>query len=269
LILLVFLFPLAIYLLVLGVINRRRHPLVVSGVWDFIGVLFAASGFLLFGGPAILTGLYESWRMHWLLGPTPSSGSQESFGAAVWVWALYFVFVVGGAALVFRRRRHLTAVYNVEPLAIEKALNEACDRHGLNPVRSGNLFLFGFGVGRTAEGRATFKDGIQAPHYLPAASEPEHASTQGSLPALDDLLGQAAILEVDCFPAMNHVTLRWDPADSPLRQEIEIDLARRLGDKLGPDSELGGWLLLVGSTLLFGTFMGGTLLIVVRLFRLY
>ena len=42
---------LAIYLLILGAINRRQHPLMVYGPWDFAGVLFAASGFLLFGGP--------------------------------------------------------------------------------------------------------------------------------------------------------------------------------------------------------------------------
>ena len=41
-----FLFPLAVYCLVLGLINRRRQPLMVSAGWDFAGLLFAASGFL-------------------------------------------------------------------------------------------------------------------------------------------------------------------------------------------------------------------------------
>ena len=42
-ILLAFLSPLAIYLLIIGAINRRRRPLLVSGPWDFAGLLFAAS----------------------------------------------------------------------------------------------------------------------------------------------------------------------------------------------------------------------------------
>src|SRR6516225_1457399 len=75
LILLAFLLPFSIYLSILGSINRRRHPVMVSGVTDFIGILFAASGFLLFGGPGILTGLGEEWRMFWLIGKPPGSGA--------------------------------------------------------------------------------------------------------------------------------------------------------------------------------------------------
>src|SRR4051794_4945035 len=60
--------PVGIYMLLLAHVNSRARPLMVSGVLDFIGVLFAASGFLLFGGPAILTGLNERWRTFWLLG---------------------------------------------------------------------------------------------------------------------------------------------------------------------------------------------------------
>ena len=57
-----FLFPLAVYCLILGLINRRRHPLMVSAAWDFAGLLFAASGFLAFGLPGILNGFTERGR---------------------------------------------------------------------------------------------------------------------------------------------------------------------------------------------------------------
>ena len=40
-------------------INRRRHPTLVGGSWDFLGVLLAASGLLLIGGPALLSFLYD------------------------------------------------------------------------------------------------------------------------------------------------------------------------------------------------------------------
>ena len=46
------------------------------------------------------------------------------------------------------------------------------------------------------------------------------------------------------------------------------DLARRLEDFRSPNSELGGWLLLIGSTLLFGSILGSAFLLLIRLFNL-
>src|SRR5260370_14843850 len=88
LIFLAFVTPLAVYCLVLSVINRRRHPVIVAGSWDFAGVLFAASGFLLLGGRAILTGLYEQCRLPWLLGQTRSLqglGAKWTFLTTLWL----------------------------------------------------------------------------------------------------------------------------------------------------------------------------------------
>src|SRR5262245_39222458 len=58
-----FLFPVTIYLVLLGMLNRHRSPVVVPGPWDFAGVLFAASGFLLVGGPSVLAGVGDRWRI--------------------------------------------------------------------------------------------------------------------------------------------------------------------------------------------------------------
>jgi hypothetical protein len=267
LILLAFLLPLAVYLLALGAVNRRRHPLVVPGIWDFIGVLFAASGFLLFGGPAVLSSLNERWRMAWLLGHSPGPAGPDG-EVPVWVLlaAVYFALVVGGAAFMLRRRRHCTAIYNVEPEAVEEALAETCMHLGLSPVRSGNLLLFGVAVGRAGGLRPALQDGIHAPHYLPPPVP--DVVRHKPRPTAGELADQAAILEVDAFALMHHVTLRWAPADPPLRLEVETDLARRLAQTPAPDSELGGWLVLVGSTLLFGSLLGCTLLLVVRMFRI-
>jgi len=87
--------PLGLYLLLLGHINRQSRPVVVSGTLDFIGVLFAASGFLLFGGPAILTGLNENWRSFWLLGDPAVSRDSLLAQWQFWVflWALYFLCI--------------------------------------------------------------------------------------------------------------------------------------------------------------------------------
>jgi hypothetical protein len=239
----------------------------VSGVWDFIGLLFAASGFLLVGGPGILSALNERWRMYWLLGQPPGANGGTEGGWQFWVFlsVLYFGLIVGGAAFLLLRRRHVTAIYNVDPAVAEDALAEVCQGLGVQPVRSGNLFLFGIVVGRTPPTRFGIREGIQAPHYLPV----EGVALSGSAPPAEapgrDLLGQAAILEVDSFGLMNHVTLRWDPPDPPLRHEVETALARRLTETPAPDSELGGWLLVLGFCLLCLTTLAGLGLFVARL----
>jgi hypothetical protein len=268
LILLAFLLPLAVYLLALGLVNRRPHPLLVNGVWDFIGLLFAVSGFLFFGGPAALSGLEERWRMYWLLGPSPGAppdpgGSWPAWGIAA---AVYFVLVVAGAGWLLARRRHLTAVYNVTPEIVEQALDEACTDLGLDPVRSGNLFLFGMAAGKSQSHRIVAKD-FQAPNDLPPAvssKEVAPATLNGPDPG-SGLADQAAILELDAFAAMNHVTLRWDPSDLPLRHEVEYALARRLRELPGPDSDLGSWLVLVASTFLGFVAVAGLGLLALRI----
>jgi hypothetical protein len=271
LILLAFLLPLAFYLLILGSINRRRRPLLVSGVWDFVGLLFAASGFLLFGGPAVLSSLSERWRRRWLLGQAGGEVGEGLYEFWVFLSALYFVAVVAGAAWLLWRQRHLTAVYNVPRDLLEEALGRACDRLGLNPVRSGNLFLFGPSFAATVGRRRPGPEAVQAPHHRPVAVQPlteEHlAPAKGGSPA-EHLLGQTAVLEVDPFPALRHATLRWDPADAPLRQEVEAELSRVLDKTPVPDHALGLWLTVLGLALLLVVLAGGLLLFVLSLLPL-
>src|SRR2546423_481437 len=78
--LLAFLLPIGFYCLILASINRRPRPLLVSGLWDTIGLLFALSGFFLVTMPmlfseflsrAFLTEGIESpvglWLQHWVM----------------------------------------------------------------------------------------------------------------------------------------------------------------------------------------------------------
>jgi hypothetical protein len=270
-ILLVFFLPVAFYLLALGWINRRRRPVLVAGTWDLIGLLFAASGFLLFGGPAVLSSLHERWRSFWLLG---EAGAGTLWEFWILLWVLYFVAVVGGVALLFWRQRRLTCVYNVEPTLVERALLEACARLGLEPARSGNLYLFGLGLDLPPGLRGPTSSGIQAPHHLPAAISAEalrppgpEQGPSGSLLASDELVGPGAILEVDAFPLMHHVSLRWDPADSPLRAELERALAQRLAACPAPKHETGAWLTLLGLFLLCCNLLGAIFLVLRWLLR--
>jgi hypothetical protein len=248
LIFVVFFVPLAVYLLILGHINRGPRPVLVSGTWDFIGVLFGVSGFLLAGGPAILSALNERWRMFWLFGDR--SGLAESSLPGILLAAAYFLVIVAGCIVVFWRQRRLTCVYNVEPPTVEAGLLEACAHLGLDPVHSGNLLVFGLSLERPAS--AVPLEGIQAPHALmrkgPISFDPPILG-EGPLTG-EEFAGQNAILEMEPFAAAYHVTLRWDPHDSPLRPVLEAELDRRLALKGTPDHDTGLWLTLAGFGLL-------------------
>jgi hypothetical protein len=251
LILVAFFVPLAIYLLVLGSINRRAHPVVVSGTWDFLGILFAASGFLLFGGPAVLSSLHERWRLFWLWGQV--SWLREQGGGDLWALlaVLYFAGVVAGVVLLLRRQRSLTAIYNVEPAQVDYLLGAACEHLGLEPVRSGNLYVFGLSLGLPAP---VPSGGLQGPHRLPATGP----GPAGEMPTpAVELAGQTAILELEVFAPLRHVTLRWDPHDSPLRGTLEAELTRRLAGLRAPDHEAAAWLTLTGTFLLGASLLAG------------
>jgi hypothetical protein len=255
LILLSFFFPLAIYLLILGFINRGRHPLLVSGVWDGIGLIFGVSGFLLFAGPAVLSGLSERWRVFWLLGKVDAPLAGVEGPSQMWIFLsiLYFALIVSGTAYYLWRQRHLSAVYNASVSQVERALTDSCEQLGINPMRTGDTYLFGLSAGLPAEQRG-----------------PEGVATEGgkeeSIVVTESALDQPAILEVDNFPLMRHVTLRWEPVESPLRRILETQLGRQLSETHAEDSLLGGWLLSIGFILLSFNLAGTFYLILWHIF---
>jgi hypothetical protein len=257
LIILAFFLPLAIYCLVLGLINRRRHPLVISGVWDGIGLVFGASGFLLFAGPAVLSAVSERWRWFWLFGKGNAAlpGPDGAWPFWIFLSILYFVLIVGGAAFYFRRQRCLTAVYNADVVQVEQALAEVCDRLGLHPARSGGLFVFGPSLG--GEPSEDRKGAEQALSYDRGSS--------GEMTLAATIREQSAILEVDSFPLMRHVTLRWDPVESPFRRILETELSRCLEEMPSEDNLLGSWLLMLGLLLLVFELAGAFVLILLHL----
>ncbi len=231
LLLAIFLPPLAFYLIVLGWINRRPRPILAAGTWDFAGVLLALSGFLLVGGPAFLAALDEQSRTFWLLGVTGPAQASPAGNWTFWIAVrlIYYALVGGGAAFVLWRSRRLTSIYNVDSQRIITALEQAYQRLGLNPLRYGDSFL--------VEGRAD-------------AADARNSTT----------------LRVDCFPAMRHATLRWEPADTPLRPALEKELASLLTDAPPAEEEtiLGGCLTLLGVSLFVFTCLCAAFLVFLR-----
>jgi hypothetical protein len=263
LILLAFLFPLALYLLILGAINRRTHPLMVSGPWDFVGLLFAASGFLLFGGPGALSVINDRWRDALVFGQAPSG--QEAV-ETLWQWWLflmiaYFAVIVAGSGFFLWRSRNQTSIYNTDADTFRSGLGCVFERLGLHPTRTGNSFYFA-----SAQPDRS--------NHLQKSNETERIQTMPSeygtglrvqtapTPALSL---HNVMLEVDVFPLMSHVTLRWEPARTGLRQEIEQELERELARTPGPNNLLGGWLTLLACFLFMSMFLIGFAVLIYRL----
>ena len=204
-----FLAPLGVYFVVVGLLHRRSRPLVASGAWDAVGLLFGLSGFLLAGGPAILTARNDRWRAWWLLANTEAPRAlHDGYLDAHLPWWLaaslaYYALVAGWATWLVWRARATTSIYATARVDVALALDEACRDLQLSPQRSGNLYVFG-----SAEGHAT--------------------------------------LDLEPFDALGHVSLRWEPPDSPMRAPVESALEEKLAEVGSPDSDVGLYLAWAG-----------------------
>ena len=76
------------------------------------------------------------------------------------------------------------------------------------------------------------------------------------------------MLHVDVFPAMRHITLRWAPADSPVRREVEQELTHALAATTTSEQEpiQGGCLSVVGVALFALALVAAGLLILIRFY---
>jgi hypothetical protein len=138
------LIPLALYFFWLAQVTRGEHPKVLSGTWDFAGLLLGLSGFIVFGGGLILT-LFQSNFRYWM------RGNFEAL-RAVWIqervtWMLlvsfYLLVVASVAGLTLAARRRSVVVYNIEPAAFEVLLGEVFDHLGRTVERRGRVWASG------------------------------------------------------------------------------------------------------------------------------
>lgn len=245
--LLIFLFPIALYCAALAAINRQERPLMVSGTWDFAGAVLASSGFLLVAGPAILAGFYSRTTRLLLLRLDGRNlalllGELGSYG--VWPWALYYggVIVIVLALLWWRRTR--TVIYNIDPLVFDQVVHGLLERHGFHWRRLANRIWISAsrlpaGSGASGDGR-----GPSYPRY-PGEDLPEVEPT----------------LRIEPFHAMFHVTLHWRADAGLVREEVEADLVKQLAKVTTTANPAAGWLLGF-SAALFGVMTVAALVII-------
>ena len=273
-------FPLAVYFFVLAQLNRRRHPVMVSGIWDFSGVLFALSGVLLLGGPFIMASLNQDWRDFWLRSPFRSSEglSEQWWYLRLGLWALYFAAIFVGSIFLLRGRSRVTSIYNVDQDGLDRALGQALDRLHLDWKRAGHLLFIGGPI--LSDGQPTPETAIVSPGQVNLeerrvnrsegqktesgdfeTSAPSSILDPHSLHEPQDPPREKTRLEVNPFPAMCHVTLQWSKGDRRTRREIEAELANLLGDLESPHNPAARWLMTVAG-ILMGMVSFGLLLLV-------
>jgi len=222
------LFPLAIYFLILFQLNRRNNPVMVSGVWDSIGLLFAGSGFLLISGPLFIGWKFEVSLADWTV-----------------VWIAYYLLILAGSALLLWSRRHVTVIYNVDADMLNQLLERVLDKIGVNQTRIGHAVMIGPPLDIAAE-EATSEAITEMPGR---GREPRDSSLLKRYPLFSPPEENQDRLDVEPFPAMCNVTLHWRSGTLALRQEVEDELRRNLDECRSLDNPSAGWFLGLSSLL--------------------
>lgn len=215
--------PLALYLLMLALINRRSRAMMISGPWDFLGVIFAVSGFLGLFGPVLLTSIDERMRRFWIVGQRdgPLISPEHQSTLSILLFVLYFVLVLGGISFLLWKRRSVTAVYNVDHDVFGAVLGKVLTHKQIQYQQVANCLF------------------LKAPQQ------------EGNL-----LAAERCSVEVDPSKRFCHVTLQWEPAKSLLRQEIEKELEEELEKVPAPDNPAGDWLLVISGILFLAWLLG-------------
>ncbi|MBI3406790.1 MAG: hypothetical protein HY040_00345 [Planctomycetes bacterium] len=226
--LLAFLVPIALYLVILASLNRRHKPVLVSGWWDTLGLLFAASGFLLVVGP----GLLVAFELKMAADLALEGKSISDFFRERWLfWALYYGAVFLGSALLLWWRQDTTIVYNVDTELFEGVLSETLESLNLHAKRLGRRLHLSPTPARRTE--APLDGAITAtPNLLPATGLP----ATGIRPCLPEL-------EVEQFPSMCNVSLHWARIEPAERSRIESALAKKAERARAFDNPAATWLM--------------------------
>src|SRR5262245_59467441 len=180
--LLAFLLPVAVYFLILASLNRRNRPVLVTGLWDSVGLLAAVAGFFLATVPMLIT---EFYRRAFI-----AAESDHFFGLLLqhWIlWIIYFLLLISGSVLMILWRMHKTMIYNVDP--------------ELFPEAMGRTFT-AIGMGMTAR-----LDRLMLTPAPRSENSESTAITESATPAADPNDSRYGELAIESFPSMCHVTL--------------------------------------------------------------
>jgi hypothetical protein len=216
-------------------VNRRAAPVMLRGVWDCVGLLFAASGLLLIVLPNLLRLLYRKSLGQVFIDESGVDELVTRIFDEFWgLMLLYYLLLVCGIVLLIWLRWNKTIVYNVDAERLGGVLHRALSRLGLQASRSANQVIV-----RHAPAR---EEPIVA--ELDAAANSARARPAPLVSSLPE-----AVLVIEPFAALGNVTISWLGARPGLRDEIENELAKSLEHARLDDNPAGTWFLGVAGAL--------------------
>jgi hypothetical protein len=232
---LVCLLPLALYLLFLAFLNKRPHPTLLSGRWDLTCLLLGLSGFILVGGPVLLSAFDSSLRSYFFGG---SFGHlQQTLHADATLWSFlagaYVALLTATIVLLMRACGRVTVIYNVAPEETEPLLASVLQRLRLPWRKRSGVFEVG----------SLPNDGAEPAEKIVSPTTAEIPFRLSSL------------LEVNRFPAMHHVSLRWSEEEPEVRRAVELELERTLPNIASPPNPAGGWFITASVALFLVMFI--------------
>jgi hypothetical protein len=132
--------PLTLYLFWLASVNRGDRPVVVSGTWDFVGLLCGIGGFILCAGLMLsLTATNANVFRRGGFADLQNAWANAQLAGAVTPIA-YLLLIGGSAYLTLRARRNHLTVYNIHAPAADEVVGRALGRLGFDAQRTGNLW---------------------------------------------------------------------------------------------------------------------------------
>lgn len=193
----------------MAVINRRPHPILISGIWDLAGLIFACSGLLLAAGPAMVMAFKEREERRLLFSDPLGVTSLAELWQGSWMWILYYLTILSLLFILFLTRRKTSVIYNITPFQFENVLANAMSDLSKFWQRSGNRII------------------IETPE---SNGKPQHFS-------------------IDFFPLFHNVTIKWHDLDRQFRSDLEHSLEKELSSVHAQDNPSANWLFGIAASL--------------------
>lgn len=216
-ILLILFLPVAIYLIWVGGISRQSRPVIVNGSWDFVALVFAASGLILVGIPAVITSLNDTWRRYWLTGEgvIPLASLEGSRWFWISIWFFYFVMVVILVSIFIYRRRCFTCFYNIDSNDFNQAINDAIADSRCDIRKFGNFYLLN-----------------------------------------DETVASKETMEVEVFPLLRNGSIFFNQPEGLVSRQINDSVSNSVQQMFTKDHWGGLILIFLGFFILFVTVIG-------------
>jgi hypothetical protein len=239
----------------------------ISGTWDFAGLLFAISGFLLVTGPVMASLFYRQGLSSFFLrglGQALPNDLINIVGDRIVYWSCYYGVIVVGAIGLLWWRRNSTVIYNVVQGSFEPIFFGVLQQQQIAFQRRGQRVYLAPDAPADTQVGQHWQDaagGGQAEIHIRAAGA-NNPGLPRSVRGLGTPSASSIWVSLDAFAMLSNVTLHWHgPSAHEFRERIEPALHKALNNVVTEENAVSGWLLGI-SGLLFLVMIFSTALVI-------